>query len=59
MRTDHAGNGGREQLLPLIVDDRSRYMLLEVIKTKDESFECFKKVKARAEAESGQRLLGF
>jgi hypothetical protein len=57
-RITPATEGGNNYFL-LIVDDRSRYMWLEVIKTKDEAFERFKKVKAWVEAESGQRLFGF
>jgi hypothetical protein len=34
-------------------------MWLDVLKTKDEAFDRFKRIKARAEAETGLRLLGF
>jgi hypothetical protein len=50
--------GGKLYFL-LIVDDYSRYMWIELLKTKDEAFASFKKVKAAAESESGKRLKAF
>jgi hypothetical protein len=50
--------GGKLYFL-LIVDDYSRYMWIELFKTKDEAFASFKKVKAAAESESGKRLKAF
>lgn len=50
--------GGNRYFL-LVVDDHSQYMWLEVIKTKAEAFARFKKIQARAEAESGRCLLAF
>ena len=43
----------------LIVDDYSRYMWVELLKSKDEARERFKRIKALAEAESGRRLMAF
>jgi hypothetical protein len=43
----------------LIVDDYTRFMWLEVLRSKDEALSFFKKVKARAEAERECRLLAF
>jgi hypothetical protein len=34
-------------------------MWIELLKTKDQALECFKKIKARAEVESGNRLKGL
>jgi hypothetical protein len=50
--------GGKNYFL-LVVDDFSRYMWLELLVTKAEAFECFKRVKAMAEVESGCRLRAF
>jgi transposase InsO family protein len=50
--------GGKLYFL-LIVDDFSRYMWLELLRSKDEAFASFKKVKAAAESESGKRLKAF
>ncbi|CAH9116043.1 unnamed protein product [Cuscuta europaea] len=50
--------GGNHYFL-LIVDDYSRYMWLEMLKTKDEAFKHFKKFKTRAEVESQGRLMAF
>lgn len=47
--------GGASYFL-LVVDDHSRYMWVEMLKTKDQALDCFKKIKLRAEAESGGRL---
>ena len=41
------------------VDDYSRYMWLELIRTKDEALRFFKKVKALAENEQNCKLLAF
>lgn len=40
--------GGASYFL-LVVDDYSRYMWVELLKTKDQALECFKKIKTRAE----------
>jgi hypothetical protein len=53
-----AMEGGNNYFL-LVVDDHSRYMWLEVIKSKADAFQHFKKIKALAEAQSGRRLLAF
>ena len=50
--------GGKRYFL-LIVDDYSRYMWLELIRTKDEALRFFKKVKAMAGNEKNCRLLAF
>ena len=50
--------GGKLYFL-LIIDDFNRYMWLELLRSKDEAFASFKKVKAPAEAESGKRLKAF
>uniref|UniRef100_A0ACD5TR82 Uncharacterized protein n=1 Tax=Avena sativa TaxID=4498 RepID=A0ACD5TR82_AVESA len=50
--------GGRNYFL-LIVDDHSRYMWIEVLRTKSKAFSFFKKVKAAAETRSGCKLLAF
>lgn len=50
--------GGKLYFL-LIVDDFGRYMWLELIKSKDEAFASFKKVKIAAESESGKCLKAF
>lgn len=50
--------GGKSYFL-LIVDDYSRYMWLELLTSKDEAFQYFKKIKAAAEMESGRRLKAF
>ena len=43
----------------LIVDDFSRYMWLEVLKSKDEAFRYFKKIKAHAEMQGNAKLRAF
>ena len=50
--------GGKLYFL-LIVDDFSRYMWLDLLKSKDEAFASFKKIVAAAESESGKRLKAF
>jgi transposase InsO family protein len=50
--------GGKSFFL-LIVDDYSRFMWLELLTTKDEAFQYFKKVQAAAEREHGRRLKAF
>jgi transposase InsO family protein len=50
--------GGKSYFL-LIVDDHSRYMWVELLKTKDEAFKCFKRVRALAETEHGAKLRAF
>ena len=43
----------------LIVDDHSRYMWLEVLRSKDEAFKFFRKIKAAAETQCGAKLRAF
>ena len=50
--------GGSKYFL-LIVDDYSRYMWLELLKSKDEAHQKFKKVQAMAENEGKCRLCAF
>jgi hypothetical protein len=40
----------------LVVDDHSRYMWVEMLNTKDQALDCFKKIKQRAEVELGGSL---
>jgi hypothetical protein len=40
----------------LVVDDYSRYMWVEMLKTKDQALECFKRIKLRAELECDNKL---
>lgn len=40
----------------LVFDGYSRYMWVELLKTKDQALDCFKKIKTRAEVESGGKL---
>jgi len=47
--------GGASYFL-LVVDDHSRYMWVEMLKSKDQALECFKKIKLRAEMESDGKL---
>ena len=47
--------GGAAYFL-LVVDDCGRYMWVEMLKTKDQALDCFKKIKLRAEVESGEKL---
>ncbi|CAD6257719.1 unnamed protein product [Miscanthus lutarioriparius] len=47
--------GGSSYFL-LVVDDHNRYMWVEMLKTKDQALDCFKKIKLRAEMESGGKL---
>lgn len=47
--------GGASYFL-LVVDDYSRYMWVELLKTKDQALESFKKIIARAETESDGKL---
>jgi hypothetical protein len=47
--------GGASYFL-LVVDDHSRYMWVEMLKSKDQALECFKRIKQRAEVESGNKL---
>ena len=39
-----------------MVDDHSRYMWVEVLKSKDQALDCFKKIVKRAEVESDNKL---
>ena len=50
---------GGKNYFPLIVDDYSRYMWVELLTTKDEAFKCFKRVKALEETERGGKLRAF
>lgn len=43
----------------LIVDDYSRYMWVEMLRSKDEAFKCFKKIKAAVENELDVKLKAF
>ena len=43
----------------LVVDDHSRYMWVEMLKTKDQALDCFRKIKLRAEMESGAKLMAL
>jgi len=47
--------GGKAYFL-LVVDDYSRFMWVEMLKTKSEALDYFKKVKNRAETESESKL---
>lgn len=49
--------GGRYFML--IVDDHSRYMWVEILKTKDEAFKLFKKIKSIAENETNAKVKAF
>jgi hypothetical protein len=53
-----ATRGGNQYFL-LVVDDHSRYMWLELLKTQDEAFVRFKKIQAYAEAKQHCRLRAF
>jgi hypothetical protein len=53
-----ASPGGKQYFL-LVVDDHNRYMWLELLKTKDEAFQRFKKIQAMAEAEKNCKLRAF
>jgi hypothetical protein len=48
-------SGGCSYFL-LVVDDFSRYMWVEFLKTKDQALEFFKKIKLRAETDHGGKL---
>jgi len=50
--------GGKSFFL-LIVDDYSRYMWIELLASKSEALQYFKKIKAAAEVESGHHLKAF
>jgi hypothetical protein len=50
--------GGASYFL-LVVDDCSRFMWVELLKTKDQALECFKKIKQRAEVESECKVKGL
>jgi hypothetical protein len=47
--------GGKLYFL-LVVDDHSRYMWVELLKTKDEALSLFQKIKLRAEVDYSGRL---
>jgi hypothetical protein len=47
--------GGKNYFLP-VVDDHSRYMWIELLRSKDEALSCLKKVKARDETELEGKL---
>jgi hypothetical protein len=64
MHTDLCGpitppSPGGKKYFPLVVDDYSRYMWLELLKSKDEAHQRFKKVQAMAEAEGNCKLCAF
>jgi hypothetical protein len=48
-------HGGASYFL-LVVDEYSRYMWVEMLRTKDQALECFKKIQLRAEVESDGKL---
>jgi hypothetical protein len=50
---------GNKYFLLLVVHDFSRYMWLEVLRSKDEAFHFFKKTKALAESDRGVKLRAF
>jgi len=50
--------GGASYFL-LVVDDFSRFMWVELLRTKDQALECFKKIKTRAELECSSKLKGL
>jgi transposase InsO family protein len=50
--------GGKSFFL-LVVDDCSRYMWLELLASKSEALQYFRKIKMAAEVESGHRLKAF
>ena len=43
----------------LVVDDYSRYMWIELLKSKDEAHTCFKRIQTMAEAEGNCKLRAF
>jgi hypothetical protein len=47
---------GDASFFQLVVDDHSRYMWVEMLKSKDQALECFKRIKLRAETESDCKL---
>lgn len=53
-----ASSSGNKKFL-LIVDDHSRYMWLEVLRSKDEAFRYFRKIKALAETDRQAKLKAF
>lgn len=50
-----ASIGGASYFLPM-VDDHSRDMWVEMLKSKDQALDCFKEIKIRAETKSGEQL---
>jgi hypothetical protein len=61
VHADHCGRiapksiGGASYSL-LVVDDHSRYMWVEILKSKDQALECFKIIKQRVVVESRNKL---
>ena len=47
----HPSNSGGKKYFFLVVDDYSRYMWVVLLRSKDEAFEAFKKLKAATEME--------
>jgi transposase InsO family protein len=50
--------GGNKYFL-LVVDDHTRFMWIEVIRTKDEAFARFRKIRARGEVQGKCKLFAF
>ena len=53
------GTPGGKQYFLLLVDDKSRFMWIDLLKSKDQAFESFKKLQKAAESESGRQLKAF
>lgn len=53
--SDNHGN----QYFLLVIDDYSKYMWLEVLRSKDETFSCYKKIQVLAEAKQSCRVSAF
>ena len=50
---------GEHPIFLLVVDDHSRYMWVELLKSKDQALECFKKIKNRPEVECNGKLMAL
>ncbi|KAK8951630.1 hypothetical protein KSP39_PZI004097 [Platanthera zijinensis] len=50
---------GGKQYFFLLVDDHSRFMWVELLRSKDEALDAFKRLKARAEMETEFKIKGF
>ena len=50
---------GSNRYFLVMVGDHSRFMWIEVLKSKDEAFKRFKRVKALAKATPSRKLLAF